>query len=214
MCGMVWYGMVWYGMVWYGMVWYGMVWYGMVWYGMVWCGMVWYGMVWYGMVWYGMVWYGMVWYGLINSGKNQVTVLLPSLQTSIVLLALTTASLILTANPLLQNLSTNFSVADHSRYESNDSSIDWLTKRFLDEYLPVRPPPSLQKWNICVCAMIHNEAAYLAEWIEFHRLQGVDHFVLYDYRSNDLILYLPIFYQDNGIRDLIEIIPAKFLPRE
>ncbi|MBA3807871.1 MAG: glycosyltransferase family 92 protein [Solirubrobacterales bacterium] len=33
--------------------------------------------------------------------------------------------------------------------------------------------------------MFKDEAPYLAEWIEFHRLMGVEHFFLYDNASND-----------------------------
>jgi hypothetical protein len=38
---------------------------------------------------------------------------------------------------------------------------------------------------LAVCAMYRNEAAYLAEWIEFHRLVGVERFFLYDNESDD-----------------------------
>lgn len=36
-----------------------------------------------------------------------------------------------------------------------------------------------------VCGIFWNEAPYLREWIEFHRLVGVEHFYLYDNRSTD-----------------------------
>jgi hypothetical protein len=36
-----------------------------------------------------------------------------------------------------------------------------------------------------ICAIFQDEASYLGEWIEFHRLQGVEHFFLYDNRSHD-----------------------------
>lgn len=38
---------------------------------------------------------------------------------------------------------------------------------------------------LSICAVIKNEARYLKEWIEFHRLQGVDHFYLFDNDSRD-----------------------------
>jgi hypothetical protein len=38
---------------------------------------------------------------------------------------------------------------------------------------------------LAVCAMFKDEAPYLAEWIEFHRLFGVEHFFLYDNLSTD-----------------------------
>jgi hypothetical protein len=46
--------------------------------------------------------------------------------------------------------------------------------------LGTRPPVGL-----AVCAIFRNEARYLAEWVSFHRLQGVQRFYLYDNRSTD-----------------------------
>jgi hypothetical protein len=46
----------------------------------------------------------------------------------------------------------------------------------------------MSKWSkhyLSVCAIFRNEGPYLREWIEFHRLQGVDHFYLYDNLSTD-----------------------------
>jgi hypothetical protein len=43
-----------------------------------------------------------------------------------------------------------------------------------------RPPIAL-----AVCAIFRDEARYLAEWVSFHRLQGVERFYLYDNRSTD-----------------------------
>jgi len=36
-----------------------------------------------------------------------------------------------------------------------------------------------------VCAIFRDEAPYLAEWVSFHRIQGVERFYLYDNRSSD-----------------------------
>jgi hypothetical protein len=38
---------------------------------------------------------------------------------------------------------------------------------------------------LSICSAYRNEAPYLREWIEFHRLVGVEHFYLYDNRSED-----------------------------
>jgi glycosyl transferase family 92 len=38
---------------------------------------------------------------------------------------------------------------------------------------------------LSVCAIYRNEAPYLAEWIEFHRLVGAERFFLYDNASTD-----------------------------
>lgn len=39
--------------------------------------------------------------------------------------------------------------------------------------------------NLTAIYWIKNETPYLPEWIEFHLLQGFDHFILYDNDSND-----------------------------
>jgi hypothetical protein len=38
---------------------------------------------------------------------------------------------------------------------------------------------------LSICAIYRNEAPYLAEWIEFHRLVGAERFFLYDNNSTD-----------------------------
>jgi Glycosyltransferase family 92 len=38
---------------------------------------------------------------------------------------------------------------------------------------------------LALCAIFRNEAPYLREWIEFHRIVGVEHFYLYQNRSDD-----------------------------
>ncbi len=46
--------------------------------------------------------------------------------------------------------------------------------------LGTRPPIEL-----AACAIFLNEAPYLAEWVTFHRLQGVERFYLYNHESSD-----------------------------
>jgi Glycosyltransferase family 92 len=46
--------------------------------------------------------------------------------------------------------------------------------------LGTRPPI-----NLAICAILRDEARYLAEWVCFHRIQGVEQFYLYDNRSTD-----------------------------
>lgn len=41
------------------------------------------------------------------------------------------------------------------------------------------------KHDLSICAIFKNEGEYLREWIEFHRLVGVEHFYLYDNESTD-----------------------------
>ncbi|MCE5316933.1 MAG: glycosyltransferase family 92 protein [Parachlamydia sp.] len=45
--------------------------------------------------------------------------------------------------------------------------------------------PALFAYELSICAIFQDEAPYLKEWIEFHRLQGVQHFYLYNNNSTD-----------------------------
>ena len=51
---------------------------------------------------------------------------------------------------------------------------------------------------LAICAIFRDESAYLAEWIAFHRLIGVDHFVLYDNGSRDQPERVLAPYLDDG----------------
>jgi hypothetical protein len=53
-----------------------------------------------------------------------------------------------------------------------------------------------------VCAIYRDEAPYLAEWIEFHRLVGVERFFLYDHGSVDDHLDVLAPYLDDGSVEL------------
>lgn len=39
--------------------------------------------------------------------------------------------------------------------------------------------------SLAVCAIVKDEGSRIQEWLDFHRRQGVDHFVLYDNDSSD-----------------------------
>lgn len=57
-----------------------------------------------------------------------------------------------------------------------------------------------------ICAIFKDEASqgYLKEWIEFHRIQGVSKFFLYNNNSTDNYLEVLQPYIDRGIVDLTE----------
>ena len=41
------------------------------------------------------------------------------------------------------------------------------------------------RYDLTIAAVFQNEAPYLKEWIEFHKLVGVEHFLLVDNESTD-----------------------------
>lgn len=61
------------------------------------------------------------------------------------------------------------------------------------------------RYTFCICGIFQNEAPYLKEWIEFHKLVGVEHFYLYNHRSSDNYLEVLKPYVDSGLVDLVEV---------
>lgn len=57
---------------------------------------------------------------------------------------------------------------------------------------------------IAICSIFQNEAPYLKEWIEYHRLIGVDHFFLFNDRSSDDFYNVLNPYIEAKIVDLFE----------
>src|ERR1700722_724245 len=57
----------------------------------------------------------------------------------------------------------------------------------------------VEKYNFSICAIFKNEAPCLKEWIEYHRLFGVDHFYLYNIGSNDSFQDILRPYVEEGI---------------
>lgn len=58
----------------------------------------------------------------------------------------------------------------------------WQIKRFLDSH---SVDYHEKKYRVAIAAIFKNEAPYLKEWIEFHRIIGVDHFYMYNNNSED-----------------------------
>ena len=52
-------------------------------------------------------------------------------------------------------------------------------------FQPLPPDPADHPIGLAVCAIAKNEARYLLEWIAYHRVMGVDHFLVFDNDSDD-----------------------------
>lgn len=61
-----------------------------------------------------------------------------------------------------------------------------------------------KKYKVSICAIFKDEANYLKEWIEFHRLVGIEHFYLYNNFSSDNYLDILSPYIENGLVTLTE----------
>ncbi len=60
------------------------------------------------------------------------------------------------------------------------------------------------EYEVAVCAIFKNCKPYLREWIEFHRLIGVEHFYLYNNTSTDHPEDVLLTYVEQGIVTLID----------
>ncbi len=62
---------------------------------------------------------------------------------------------------------------------------------------------SKKKYNISVCAIFKNEGTSFKEWIEYHKLIGVEHFYLYNNNSTDDFEEILEPYIKEGLVELI-----------
>jgi hypothetical protein len=60
------------------------------------------------------------------------------------------------------------------------------------------------KYDLCFCMIFQNDAPYLKEWIEFHRLVGGQHFYLYNNLSTDHYREVLAPYVQQGIVELVD----------
>lgn len=60
------------------------------------------------------------------------------------------------------------------------------------------------KYELSICALFQNEARFLKEWIDYHRLVGVDHFYLFNNLSTDNYKCVLQPYINAGIVELFE----------
>ena len=60
-------------------------------------------------------------------------------------------------------------------------------------------PPNSNRVYLAACLVYRNHAGYLREWVEFHRLVGVERFYLYDTGSTDEHLEVLAPYLDEGV---------------
>ena len=70
-----------------------------------------------------------------------------------------------------------------------------------------------KKYNLSIAAIFKNEARYFKEWIEYHRLVGVDHFYLYNNGSDDAFMEVLTPYIQKGLVSLIDW-PDGLVPQE
>lgn len=67
-----------------------------------------------------------------------------------------------------------------------------------------KPKIEKKKYDISICAIFRDEADYLREWIEYHRLAGIEHFYLYNNFSKDNYLEILEPYLEKDIVTLTQ----------
>lgn len=60
------------------------------------------------------------------------------------------------------------------------------------------------KYYLSICAIFRNEARFLREWIEYHRLLGVEHFYLFNNLSTDDYASVLAPYIEEGVVELFQ----------
>jgi glycosyltransferase involved in cell wall biosynthesis len=60
------------------------------------------------------------------------------------------------------------------------------------------------QYDFAVCGIFQNEARFLREWIEFHKIVGAQHFYLYDNKSTDNFRDILAPYIESGLVEVIE----------
>lgn len=61
-----------------------------------------------------------------------------------------------------------------------------------------------KKYEVSICALFRDESPYLKEWIEYHRVVGVEHFYLYNNFSRDNYKMVLKPYIEEGIVTLVD----------
>lgn len=62
----------------------------------------------------------------------------------------------------------------------------------------------MKKYELTVCAVFQDEDFYLKEWLEFHKIVGVQHFYLYNNLSSDTSLEILKPYVESGLVEVID----------
>lgn len=68
----------------------------------------------------------------------------------------------------------------------------------------------MSKYFLSICAVVRNEEPYIQEWLEFHLLQGISHFYIYENESTDQTYEKLVPYIEQGLVTLINYPGEKF----
>ncbi|KAF3363129.1 Uncharacterized protein PHSC3_000314 [Chlamydiales bacterium STE3] len=66
------------------------------------------------------------------------------------------------------------------------------------------------RYQVSICAIFRDEAPYIKEWLEFHKLVGIEHFYLINHFSSDDYLSILQPYIDSGEVELFQCTDDRF----
>lgn len=78
------------------------------------------------------------------------------------------------------------------------------TKRLILLFLLCHICGFAKPYTLSVCAIFHNDARFLKEWIEYHRMVGVEHFYLFNHLSEDSFEEVLAPYIEEGLVELFD----------
>lgn len=81
--------------------------------------------------------------------------------------------------------------------------IDSIKYKFLLNTFKPKNTVAQKKYKISICAIFRDEGAILKEWIEYHKIIGVEHFYLYNNLSEDNYKEVLAPYIEQGLVTLI-----------
>ena len=94
-------------------------------------------------------------------------------------------------------------IARTNRYHVRacEGLVELVLREDVERFHRVRPKMPAERGGayLAACTIYRDDAAYLAEWIEFHRLMGVERFFLYDNGSTDHHREVLAPYLEEGI---------------
>ncbi|MCQ2170215.1 MAG: glycosyltransferase family 92 protein [Bacteroidales bacterium] len=68
----------------------------------------------------------------------------------------------------------------------------------------VAPKAEVKKYYVSICTIFKDEAPFMKEWVEYHRMIGFDHIYLYNNNSSDNYLEILRTYIDDGFVTLTD----------
>jgi hypothetical protein len=68
----------------------------------------------------------------------------------------------------------------------------------------INPVSKKYTYDFAVCGIFQNEARFLREWIEFHKIVGAQHFYLYNNKSTDNFMDILAPYIKSGLVEVID----------